>query len=201
MHESHGADVSNLDDASSHYGLSHSYRNRPPKLRAGEMPENNVIVTDAKGRRRMTLPETDGTCDPELYGKSPDEIAEILESRARAEEESVNTEAIMRQYPGKPADGAPHSSSGGRSIPKPKPPPDFVNAGGRGGKEDPEKFRPWTVAGRVSSAARSALEAQKPRGASVGEILELLGETLHRGVTWAQIEWTLRDLMEKRRAS
>lgn len=201
MHESHGADVSNLDDASSHYGLGHSYRNRPQKLRAGEMPENNMVATDAKGRRVVTLRDTEGDCDTAFYGKAPHEIAAELDARARAEEDNASTDAIMRDYPGKPVDGVPHGSSSGKRHAKPNPPPDFVNAGGRGGKEDPEKYRVHQVGGRVSTAAKRALEAQKARGASIGDMMNLVGETMASGVTWTQIEWALQDLARTKRVA
>lgn len=197
MQDRHGVTIerqAHFDDPDAALNLRR--RSSVPKLRAGEMPENTAVATDAKGRPIAVLPDTSGDCDPEIYGKSPDEIAEILERRQRAEEDHASTDAIMREFPGK-GESLPHSSAGRRKYHRPKPAPDFTSRP-IDDFEGPTKYRPHQVGGRVSTPARHGLLAA---GTSVGEMLDTLGETLQVGVPWREIEWALKELAEKQRAA
>lgn len=192
MHTTHGVTIerqAHFDDSNAALNLRR--RSASQKLRAGEIAEAARGATDHKGRSTVTLPDTTGECDPELYGKSPQETAEILERRAA--DEHASTDQLMRSYPGKPNDGAPHSSSGGRRHKKPGPGVDHAKQS-YGAPEDPAKFRPHQVGGRISTEALRAFVALKQRGVTPGEVLNLIGEVMYAGVPWAQIEWNLRDL-------
>lgn len=168
---SRGKPAVSTDDSSSELGLDHSY---------------------AKGRPVIKLPEPTSGYDPELVGKSPDELAEHF-AHQDADRDANNIEKIMKEVPGGRAPGS-HSTSSGRIRRK------RSSGGGISGQnvpfDGPDVYRPHVVAGRVSAEADRALRSQPT---SPGEMINLLGETLHAGVSWAQLEWTLRDLRDRKR--
>lgn len=196
MQESHGGvTIENpgfYDNPSA--ALQLGRRSHVPKLRAGEMPENLIAPIDEKGRPRVVLPDPSNDCDPELYGKSPQESAEVLARRDREADEHADTDRIMREFPGKSSD-APRSSNSGKS-PKSKPAPEagFHTKRCIRDAEAPAEFRPHTVSGKVSTKARHGLLSA---GASIGVMLDVLGETLQSGVSWRDIQSALNEMSGK----
>ncbi len=177
-------DRKNLDDASAHYGLGHNYRDAMPATH--------------KERDRVTIPEHETDADPELVGKSPDEMAAILEARASHVEgcndpncsrcNQVN-ERMLREQPGGKTDGG--GSGGGRTRKKPR------RAGGSTGtamahvyeNEIERDLRPNPVSGRVSNDAYAGLGLDGVP--NVGEILDMIGRALHRGTPWRHLADTI----------
>jgi hypothetical protein len=155
---------------------------------------------DEKGRPIVALPERSTDCDAELTGKSPDEIVEILERRGD-DRDANNVERIMQEFPGK-TDGTPRSSSSsGRKHRKPRAPFDHTK-GTIQDLRDVGENRPHPVAGRVSTQALAGISKYASRDVNVGTMLDVLGRTLHAGVSWATVEFLLAELRlpeEKRR--
>ena|GEM_PF-6912545 len=161
------ADRSNLDDASAHYGLSHAWRTGTP--------------IDDKGRAIVALPDQSTDADPELVGKSPEQIIEILERRRAERDANPNIDKLMREAPGGRTDGG--GSSGGRRRRAPAPRPDHTKQSVV--EIEMRDLRPCTVAGKVSVEANEGLYGEG--NPSVGEMLETIGRALSRGVRWQQI--------------
>lgn len=143
---------------------------------------------DEKGRPIVALPDTATDYDPELVGKSPEEMAEILKGRSEAEDQ--NTARVMQQYPGHSEGVRHHGSNSGKRKQKPRPRVDHTKAAIEDVGEVAEK-RPHPVAGRVSTEALAGLQAQP---VNVGNILDAIGRKLYAGVSWAKIEFMLGDL-------
>jgi hypothetical protein len=147
------------------------------------------------GRPVVALPNPETGYDPELVGKSPDEIVAILNVRAEIAEASGSIDRMMRDYPGK-SDGVPHSSSSGKRHSKPRPPCDHTKASVRDLRDVGEN-RPHPVAGRVSTQALVGINRYTTRDASAGTMLDAIGKTLYAGVSWARIEFILTELRLK----
>jgi hypothetical protein len=182
---------------------------RTVTLREVHLDSHNRIAgidepQDERGRPVVALPDPENGYDPELAGKTPDEIVAILKVRSEMAEANASTDRLMRQYPGK-SDGAPHSSSGGKSAKKPRPPFDHTKGQVREMKDVGEN-RPHPVAGRVSSQAFVGITRYASRDCNAGTMLDAIGKTLHAGVSWAQIDFMLGELrsnaarLETRRA-
>lgn len=168
---SRGKSAVGTDDSSSELGLDHSY---------------------AKGRPVVTLPEQRPEPDPKMVGLSPDEFVEYLD-RQEDERGSNNIEQLMKEVPGGKTPGS-HSSSSGKRRTKPG------SGGGISGQNVPfdgkDVSRPHVLSGRVSHRAKHGIDRQHE---SAGDMLNVLGEALDDGVSWAQIEYTLRDLADRKR--
>lgn len=156
------------DDSSGALGLSHSVTGEP---------------IDGRGRRIVILPPAQSGYRPDWVGKSPEEIAQLLEAeeRARIEREANDVARIMREAPGGRTD-THHGSGGRRRIRRKRgSPPSYGPYGPTGEMPD---LRPMVVSGRVSHSAFAGLfETGAP---SVGEMLEVLGRALHR-VSWVTV--------------
>lgn len=183
------------DDSSSALGLSHSASGRRIFSRSS-FTEHAITRAPHKDAQLVVLPEPGNDCRADLVGKSPDEMAEILARTDADRDARFDTEREMQTVPGG-RDPRSHSSSGGRKHSKPHPRPDFT---GRPitDFEAPAKYRPHPITGRVSTEARHGLYSA---GTSIGEMMNLLGETLHVGVSWTQIEYVLRELQKQQRVA
>ena len=170
------------DDSSSTLGLSH----HP----AG-------TIRDRLGRVVVKLPDPEVGYRPDWVGKSPEEICRLLEREATDAEGRVDYARIMVEVPG--GRSGHSSSSSGRSRRKPSPPPD-LSSQPAGGPEAPAKHRPHQVGGRVGAVALRGL-ARYEKTVSAGEMLDLVGETLDCDVSWALIEFTLKGLQNRQRAT
>lgn len=177
-----------FDNADRALGLNR----RVPPARYREIAFSQPVVAD---RPVVALPPAAEGYRPELAGKSPDEIAEILarDEATRDDRDSKNLDRLMREHPG--GKSTSHSSGSSRRPKRPGPRPDrtkqsVVDA------EIPAPYRPHCIAGRVSSHAAAGLKSQ---GTSVGEMMNELGEALYVGVAWYEIAQILRELAERRR--
>lgn len=135
---------------------------------------------DHKGRKLVRLPDRDTNCDPDLVGKSPDQIAQILADREGARDDDANFD-FEREMQKVPGGRIPGSSSSGGSSKKPKPPTDHT----KGSIQDLRdvstgaELKPMTVSGKVSTRAYNALRSQPE---STGNIFDRLGIALAAGV-------------------
>lgn len=155
-------------------------------LRAGEK--------DSKGRTIATLPERDAY-RPELDGKSPQEMAEILarEDQQREDADANNVEALMKEAPGgRPKRGGSRSgkrhrrkSSGGSTGGL----DETTIAGGTASDDGrDEAYRPIVVSGRVSIQASESIKRACERDrVSLGEMIEDLGVPFAAGASWSEV--------------
>ncbi len=169
---SRGKPAVGTDDSSTELGLDHAY---------------------TKGRPIVSLPPATTGYDPDLVGKSPTEMAEHLQRR-EDDRDGNNYKKLMEEVPGGKTPGS-HSSSSGKRRRK------QGSGGGISTQNVPFDgtgvVRPHPMAGRVSDRAKHGIERE--RHTSVGEMLNVLGETLEDGVSWAQVEYTLRELSQRKR--
>ena len=153
--------------------------------------------TDELGRPVIALPDQSLDTDPELYEKSPDEIVAILQRReAEADNRSDYMGDTTENLTKAPGDPQKKSSSGGSKIPK-KPRPPEAGSNTRKPVTDVEPVlprRPHLAAGRVSTEALHGLNSST---ASIGEIMNQVGETLFIGVGWSEVSEKLKIAVKK----
>lgn len=190
-------DRTNLDDPSAHYGLDHA-----PALKAAarrrEFAQRTGTPIDEKGRLSVALPDVSTDINPALEGKSPEQIAQILADHESHRNGCADpacsrcsqiTERDLRGDHQTTGGG----SGGGRRRRK------ASAAGGSTGiamahvyEDEIKDLRPRNVAGRVSNEAYSALYADG--NPSIGEMLEVVGRALHRGLAWESIVRAIAEL-------
>lgn len=190
--DSREANRSNLDDASAYYELGHGYTMSLEQLHDGKY-RDAVPTASAGGRPVVVLPPATNGYRPELVDKSPDEMAQILEREDVARDEHFDVEREMRKAPGGRVQGS-HSGSS-RSPKKPRPPVDHTKCSIVDIEKDAH-YRPHTISGRVCTAARQGFAQQ---ATSIGEMIDVLGETLQVGVPWTRIEYVLRGMANEQR--
>jgi hypothetical protein len=149
-------------------------------LRAGQM--------DEKGRPVVTLPQRDAY-RPELEGKSPAEMAEILErdDEQREDADANNIEQIMREAPGgRTKHGGSHS--GKRRKRRGGSASGLDETTIAGGGIEPPAYRPIVVSARVSLEGAIALKrASEQFGVSVGVMLDEIAAAYSAGVMWDEL--------------
>lgn len=161
-----------------------------------ELPENFTddssaalnLDHDPKGRKTVTLPEERPGYDPNMVDLGPGELAEYLEGRDD-DRDGNNIEKLIREHPGGRPPGS-HSGGGSKAPKKPRPGRDRVNSA-IPFDGDAKTFRPHTLSVKISDGAKAGFDRYGPAKA---EMITVLGETLHSGVSWAKVEWTLKDL-------
>lgn len=179
-------------DSSTALGLDHHATVR--RFSRTSFAEHPITRAPAKDAQLVVLPDPGNDCRADLVGKSPDEMAEIIARTEADRDENFDFKREMEQVPG---GRAPGSHSSGRSAKKPHPRPSLTNVP-ISDIEAPAKYRPHTVSGKVSTEARHALYGQ---AVTTGEMFDLLGETLHAGISWYQIEFILRELQAQQRVA
>jgi hypothetical protein len=201
------ADRTNLDDASAHYGLDHRSTMTPApraektrEQRRIEYAQRTGTPIDEKTRLIVALPDSALDVDPELVGKSPEEVSRILAER-ESHRNGCNdpkcsrcSSVDERMLRGNHVTTGGGGSGGGRRQRR---------KGGGFSRTEPamahvyedeigKDLRPRNVAGRVSNEAYQALYADG--NPSPGEMLEVVGRALHHGVPWQRIADAIENL-------